>query len=533
MANCLETLDVPSISAYNAYTAAFAIIRNRRYANFESGLCKKRRIAMHALIGFLLSVTITLTLGVGALALLSRRRRYAYLMADGAAGNEAPDGTVLTVGSPRNDAGETGKDEELMDTDTRAALAEVIATYGAHGSATGQPEPESYLVDERPIVRIANTILQQAIKERASEIHLESDARGMRVRYRIDGMLHEAMQMPNYIKEPLIGRYRVLADVDLLENRLPQTGQIGTRFQGKIYDLNLNFLPTRYGVTANVRIYDQSSVRVTLNKLGFTLEMQSSLETLVARPTGLLMLAGPEGSGRGTLAYCLLNSLNTIERNIMTIEERPGFQISGLTQSYLDRPAGRTLPKVMDALRQHNPDVIFIGVDATPETLRIALEAAQSRLVIATMNASDTLFALVRLIGSGVEPALVASTLSGILALRLARRACPHCKQEFDAPATELRRFGFEVKSPADRITLTRGTKCDFCRQSGYRGQIGIYELLRNAPWLSDRIARTASSSELRLALAENEVPTLHEDALTKVLQGLTTLEEASRILPQ
>jgi type II secretory ATPase GspE/PulE/Tfp pilus assembly ATPase PilB-like protein len=508
---------------------------------------------MQLMSGLVGSVAVTLGLGGLTVArwngvrrnIALRLRRYAAAMVEegtgagesegsksGATGSDASG--VFTVGSPRNDAGETGRDEAIMDTDTRAAMAEVMATYGARGAAGAEQAEDEWRpeVDESPIVRMANTILQQAIKERASEIHLEPEAPGLRVRYRIDGILHEIMQIPNYIKQPLTGRYRVLANVDLVEHQRPQFGHIAAKLHGKEYDFQVTFLPTRYGVTTTLRIYDQSSARLGLNKLGFAPEVETDLVGLLARPNGLLLLAGANGSGRGTLAYSLLNRLNTIERNIVTVEERSSFRLHGLTQVYLDPTAGRTLPVLVDALRYQGPDVMLIATDGRAETMCLALEAAQNHLVIITLNAPDAVATLLHLTSVGIDPALIASGLSGVMALRLGRRICPHCKEIYPLDEAEAAKFRARGFAPREMMTiqLARGTGCEHCYNTGYRGRIGFHELLRNSPFLADQIARRASTAELRTTLQGGGLTTFLEDARNKVLQGLTTPEEMLRV---
>src|SRR5579875_2973734 len=367
---------------------------------------------------------------------------------------------------------------ELVDSDARSAMAQAMAEYGARGDAAKEVDEESdlrELVDQAPIVRLAATILQQAIKERASDIHIEPDRRGIRVRYRIDGVLHEIMQMPAYLKLPLVARYKILAEMNIAERRVPQDGRIATRYQGKEYDLRVSCLPNLHGEKIVMRILDKNSVMIGLNKLGFLPEVQAQREELASQTNGMILSTGPTGHGKTTTQYSLLNKLNTVEKNILTIEDPVEYVLSGVTQVQVNRKAGLTFATALRAFLRQDPDIIMVGEMRDLETAEIAIEAALTgHLVLSTLHTNDAPSATIRLIDMGVEPFLISATVIGVLAQRLARRICNECKEFYEAPASDLRKFGFKVEDPAQTVQLARGRGCEACRHTGYRGRIGI-----------------------------------------------------------
>lgn len=422
---------------------------------------------------------------------------------------------------------------ELVDSDARSAMAQAMAEYGARGEAAKEVDEESdlrELVDQAPIVRLAATILQQAIKERASDIHIEPDRRGIRVRYRIDGVLHEIMQMPAYLKLPLVARYKILAEMNIAERRVPQDGRIATRYQGKEYDLRVSCLPNLHGEKIVMRILDKNSVMIGLNKLGFLPEVQAQLEELASQPNGMILSTGPTGHGKTTTQYSLLNKLNTVEKNILTIEDPVEYVLSGVTQVQVNRKAGLTFASALRAFLRQDPDIIMVGEMRDLETAEIAIEAALTgHLVLSTLHTNDAPSATIRLIDMGVEPFLISATVIGVLAQRLARRICNDCKEFYEAPASDLRKFGFKVEDPAQTVQLARGRGCEACRHTGYRGRIGIYELMRLNAEIAEMIVRRAPLADLKEAAKANGMMELREDGLAKVLQGITTPEEVMR----
>lgn len=424
---------------------------------------------------------------------------------------------------------------DIMDTDTKSALAEVVALQGAKSDTDKEEAAQAEvdkLVDEAPIVRLANTILQSAIKEKASDIHIEPDRRNIRVRFRIDGVLHEVMQMPGYIKLPLVARYKILSEMNIAERRIPQDGRIGTRYDNKEYDLRVSCLPSLHGEKIVMRILDKSSVMIGLNKLGFTAEMQSQLEELSAQPNGMLLSTGPTGSGKTTTQYSLLNKLNTIEKNILTVEDPCEYQLSGVTQVQVNKKAGLTFSSALRSFLRQDPDIIMVGEMRDLETAEIAIESSLTgHLVLSTLHTNDAPSATIRLIDMGIEPFLISATIIGVLAQRLGRRICSNCKEYYEVPASDLRRFGYKMTDPNEMIQLARGKGCETCRNTGYKGRVGFYELMTMNAEMAEMIVRRAPLTDLKEAAKANGMKELREDGLVKVLQGMTTPEEVMRVV--
>jgi type IV pilus assembly protein PilB len=397
-------------------------------------------------------------------------------------------------------------------------------------------ESAARVAEEAPIVRIANTIIQQAVKERASDIHVEPQERGVRIRYRIDGVLHEIMTLPKYIQAPLISRYKIMAEMNIAERRLPQDGRIPIRVEGKDYDLRVSSIPVHLssgmGEKIVMRILDKTSVLIGLEKLGFTPEVQAQLEELVIQPNGMVLSTGPTGSGKTTTQYSVLHKLNSIEKNIITIEDPVEYQLPGVSQVQVNRKAGLTFANALRSFLRQDPDIIMVGEMRDLETAEIAIEASLTgHLVLTTLHTNDAPSAVIRMVDMGVEPYLISATVIGVLAQRLARRLCPHCKEPYEVPAAELRRFGFRPEHPDQMVTLWRGRGCEACRYTGFRGRIGIFELMRVNDEIAELIVRRAPLADIRDAAKANGMHELREDGLLKVLEGVTTPDEVMRVV--
>lgn len=397
-------------------------------------------------------------------------------------------------------------------------------------------ESAARVAEEAPIVRIANTIIQQAVKERASDIHVEPQERGVRIRYRIDGVLHEIMTLPKYIQAPLISRYKIMAEMNIAERRLPQDGRIPIRVEGKDYDLRVSSIPVHLssgmGEKIVMRILDKTSILIGLEKLGFTPEVQAQLEELVIQPNGMVLSTGPTGSGKTTTQYSVLHKLNSIEKNIITIEDPVEYQLPGISQVQVNRKAGLTFANALRSFLRQDPDIIMVGEMRDLETAEIAIEASLTgHLVLTTLHTNDAPSAVIRMIDMGVEPYLISATVIGVLAQRLARRLCPHCKEPYEVPAADLRRFGFRPEHPEQMVTLWRGRGCESCRYTGFRGRIGIFELMRVNDEIAELIVRRAPLADIRDAAKANGMHELREDGLLKVLEGVTTPDEVMRVV--
>jgi len=385
--------------------------------------------------------------------------------------------------------------------------------------------------EDAPIIRIVNSILQKAIQDGASDIHIEPQRRNVRIRYRIDGVLHEMMTIPKYVHPPLISRIKIMADLDIAERRVPQDGRIGLRHQGKDYDLRVSIIPSINGEKAVARILDKSSVLIGLNKLGMFPDTQAQLERLIVQPNGIILSTGPTGSGKTTTQYSVLNKINSVELNITTIEDPVEYQLPGITQVAVNRKAGLVFANSLRAFVRQDPDVIMVGEIRDLETAEVAIQASLTgHLVLSTVHTNDAPTTIPRLVDMGVEPFLIAASLIGALAQRLARRICPECKEPYNPPMEALERLGFEPDS-SKPVTFYRGRGCDNCRHTGFKGRTGLFELMTVNAEIAELIVKRASLQELREAARANGMRTLQEDGLKKVLEGITTIDEVLRVV--
>lgn len=428
-----------------------------------------------------------------------------------------------------------GGGQEVLGGDAKADLAMAMAQYGAAKDkdiTKDDDDDEIKRSEDAPIVRLANTIIQQAIKERASDIHIEPDRRGVRIRYRIDGVLHETMQTPKFIQMPMTARYKIMSEMNIAERRIPQDGRIGIKYDSKDYDLRVSCLPNLHGEKIVMRILDKSSVMLGLNKLGFTPEVQAQLEELAQQPNGMILSTGPTGSGKTTTQYSLLNKLNTIEKNILTVEDPCEYQLSGITQVQVNKKAGLTFATALRSILRQDPDIIMIGEMRDLETAEIAIESSLTgHLVLSTLHTNDAPSATIRLIDMGIEPFLISATVIGVMAQRLGRKICTNCKEFYEEDAINLRRFGFKVEDPEQKVQLARGRGCEMCRHTGYKGRIGFYELMTMNAEMAEMVVRRAPLGDLKEAAKANGMKELREDGLVKVLEGMTTPDEVMRVV--
>jgi len=387
------------------------------------------------------------------------------------------------------------------------------------------------MADEAPIIRIVNTILMYAIRDGASDIHVEPQRKGVRIRYRIDGVLHEQMKVPQYVLNPLVSRIKIMADMNIAERRIPQDGRIHVKMQDKDYDMRVNSCPTAYGEKVVMRILDKGSVMIGMDKLGFYPEMQASLLDICHQPNGCFMICGPTGSGKTTTLYSVLNVVNSVDKNVMTVEDPVEYQLPGLSQVHVNRKAGLSFAAALRAFLRQDPDVIMVGEIRDLETAEIAIQAALTgHLVLSTIHTNDAPSVPTRLGDMGVEPFLVSASLVGALAQRLGRRICSNCKEEYQPARELLLRFGFDPRESPD-VKFYHGKGCDKCRQSGYKGRMGIYELMRINEELAELIVRRAPLSEIKETARGAGMVTMQEDGFRKCMDGVTTVEEVMRVV--
>ncbi|MDQ3815519.1 MAG: Flp pilus assembly complex ATPase component TadA [Armatimonadota bacterium] len=416
-----------------------------------------------------------------------------------------------------------------------AALAESKSQEGEEEAETdlsaGDIAASADMADEAPIIRIVNTILMYAIRDGASDIHIEPQRKGVRVRYRIDGVLHEQMKVPQYVLNPLVSRIKIMADMNIAERRIPQDGRIHVKMQDKDYDFRVNSCPTAYGEKVVMRILDKSSVMIGMDKLGLYPEMQATLLDICHQPNGCFMICGPTGSGKTTTLYSVLNVVNSVEKNVMTVEDPVEYQLPGLSQVHVNRKAGLTFASALRAFLRQDPDIIMIGEIRDLETAEIAVQAALTgHLVLSTIHTNDAPSVPTRLGDMGVEPFLVSASLVGALAQRLARRNCANCKEEYQPQRELLLRFGFDPRDNPDQ-KFYKGRGCDKCRQTGYKGRLGVYELMTVNEEVAELIVRRAPLSEIKETARGAGMVTLQEDGFRKCLDGMTSVEEIMRVV--
>jgi type IV pilus assembly protein PilB len=389
------------------------------------------------------------------------------------------------------------------------------------------------MTEEAPIIKITKVIIQRAIQERASDIHVEPMRKGVRVRYRIDGVLHEVLPLPRYVHAPLVSRLKIMAEMNIAERRVPQDGRIHIRHGENDYDLRVSSIPTTLGEKVVMRILDKSSVLIGLDKLGLVAATQAELEKLIVQPNGMILSCGPTGSGKTTTQYSVLNKINSVEKNIITIEDPVEYQLAGLSQVHVNRKAGLTFAIALKYFLRQDPDIIMVGEIRDLETSEIAIQAALTgHLVLSTLHTNDAPSTTTRLVDMGVEPFLISASIIGVLAQRLGRKICDNCKEPYQPRRDQLLSFGFDPELPESRDQVFyHGVGCEACRHTGYYGRIGIFELMVMTPEIQEMVVRRASHQDLKEAAIAQGMVTLKQDAFAKILRGITDLEEVTRVV--
>lgn len=389
------------------------------------------------------------------------------------------------------------------------------------------------VADEAPIIRIAKVIIQRAVTERASDIHIEPARNGVRVRYRIDGVLHEVMRLPKYVQAPLLSRFKIMSGMNIAERRVPQDGRIHVRHSGKDYDLRSSIIPTTNGEKAVARILDKSSIQVGLESLGLSPTMQARVEKLIVQPNGMILSTGPTGSGKTTTQYSILNRINSVETNIITIEDPVEYELEGISQVHVNRKAGLTFAIALKYFLRQDPDIILVGEIRDLETSEIAVQAALTgHLVLSTLHTNDAPSTVTRMVDMGVEPFLIASSVIASMSQRLARRICQECKEEYEPRRDLLLGFGFDPDAPENRDQkFYRGVGCENCRFTGYRGRVGIYELMEMNTEIAELIVKRASAGQIKEAALAAGMTTLAKDGFEKALIGLTNPDDLVRVV--
>ncbi len=382
--------------------------------------------------------------------------------------------------------------------------------------------------DEAPIIRLVNSLISQAIKEHASDIHVEPMERDLIIRFRIDGILHEKIRPPKKIQSSMISRIKIMAGLNIAEKRLPQDGRIRIKMAGKDIDIRTATVPTSHGERITMRLLDRSSILLDLTDLGFSPENYKKMDHLIHSPHGIILVTGPTGSGKTTTLYACLSKINTPDRNILTVEDPVEYQLQGISQVQVNPKIELTFASGLRSFLRHDPDVIMVGEIRDLETAEIAIQASLTgHLVLSTIHTNDSSGAIMRLVDMGVEPFLVASSLIGILAQRLVRTICPHCKKAYQASGRELDELGIDSSSST---LLYKGEGCEACGYSGYHGRAGIYELLTIDDDIRRLVMANSDASTVKRTATGKGMLTLREDGAHKVLAGITTTSEVLRV---
>jgi general secretion pathway protein E len=384
--------------------------------------------------------------------------------------------------------------------------------------------------DEAPVIKLVNLILFQAVKERASDIHIEPFQKELKVRYRIDGILYQRLNPPKKYQSAIISRLKIMAKLDIAEKRLPQDGRIPIKIADKDIDIRVSIIPTTFGERVVLRLLDKSSVLFGMEEIGLSPDQLQILDDLIHRPNGILLVTGPTGSGKTTTLYAALSQINSPDKNIITIEDPVEYQLWGIGQIQVNPKIGLTFAHGLRSVLRHDPDVILVGEIRDAETAEIAIQAALTgHLVFSTLHTNDSASAVTRLVDMGVEPFLVSSVVRAIVAQRLIRVICPECKEGYVPEAEALRDLGI-VPEQLEGGMAYRGKGCPACSETGYRGRTAIYEMLIVSEAIRHLIMKKADSTSICRQAVEEGMKTLRDDGAQEVIAGVTTLEEVARV---
>jgi type IV pilus assembly protein PilB len=382
-----------------------------------------------------------------------------------------------------------------------------------------------------PIIRMVNTIITSAVEANASDIHVEPQRKVVMVRHRVDGHLRRSYELPKWVQGAVISRIKIMAQLDITEKRLPQDGRITVRMMDRALDLRVSTLPTNYGEKIVIRLLESELGPVNVERLGMDPETRRRFLGLVERPQGILLVTGPTGSGKTTTLYAALSHINSVDRNITTVEDPVEYKLDGISQVQTDERAGRTFSGVLRALLRQDPDVIMVGEMRDVETSTIAMQASLTgHLVLSTVHTNSTVATLTRLRNLGLPPYLIASTINGVVAQRLVRTTCTHCKVADTPEGQDLERLDLAHVQVPD-AKYVRGQGCAKCGGTGFRGRTAVYEILTLSRTIREKIVAGASEAELKKIGVSEGMRTLAQDGLQKVLAGITTVAELARVI--
>jgi type IV pilus assembly protein PilB len=387
-------------------------------------------------------------------------------------------------------------------------------------------------LEEAPIVKLVQAIMTQAVSDRASDVHIEPTEKDVRVRFRVDGVLHEVMHSPKSIQGGLISRLKVMADMNIAEKRVPQDGRMSMRVSNRALDLRVATLPTVHGEKVVIRILDKSNALLQLSELGLQPRDHERYERSFRKPYGAILVTGPTGSGKSTTLYATLNIVNGVDRHIVTVEDPVEYRLAGVNQIQVNPKAGLTFASALRSILRADPDIILIGEIRDRETAMIAVESALTgHLVLSSLHTNDAPSAITRLIEMDVETFLVASAIDCVVAQRLARKLCEKCKQAYRPEPAELLEAGYTQEALAEVTELFRPVGCGSCANTGFRGRLGLYEVMTMSEEIERLTVERASSEQIRSVAIEQGMTTLREDGLEKARQGVTSIEEIARVV--
>ena len=415
----------------------------------------------------------------------------------------------------------------------RSSMGQIVDNIASRDEEqdAGDVEHLKDLASEAPVVRLVNLLITHALESRASDIHIEPFENRLIVRYRIDGVLHEVESPPRRLSAAVISRVKIMANLDIAERRLPQDGRIKLRIQGKEIDLRVSTVPTMHGESVVMRILDKGGVPLDFASLGFDGPVLELFLEALGQPHGVLLVTGPTGSGKTTTLYTALDRLNQPDVKILTVEDPVEYQMPGINQIQVKPQINLTFANALRSIVRQDPDVIMIGEIRDLETAQIAVQSALTgHMVLSTVHTNDAPSTVNRLLDMGVEDYLLTSTVVGILAQRLVRNLCPHCRQPYKALPEVIEQMGLRRYVPEGDVTLWHPGGCDQCSGTGYRGRMGIMEMLPMNDAIRSLVMRHANSAELRAAAVDSGMESMFENGLRKAVAGTTTIEEVLRV---
>jgi len=382
------------------------------------------------------------------------------------------------------------------------------------------------VAEEPPVIKLVNILVSEAVKDRVSDIHIEPEQAVLRVRYRIDGILHEVHSLPKKLQNAVISRIKILAEMDIAENRRPQDGKISVKLENKDLDIRVSTFPTVHGENVVMRLLDRTSILLGLKDLGFTKENLEIFSKMILQPNGIILVTGPTGSGKTTTLYSALSTISSMEKNIITIEDPVEYELPLIRQTQVNPKADITFANGLRSILRQDPDVIMVGEIRDKETAEVAIQASLTgHLVFSTLHTNDAPSSLTRLIDMGLEPFLISSSLILIVAQRLVRQICPKCKEEYSPTPSALQDLGLDAK-----VKFFRGKGCPACKNTGFLGRIGIFEVLVLNETIRKMVEERNSADTIRNKAIELGMKSLREDGLEKARLGLTTIEEILRV---